>query len=309
MMEEKLRESLNSLRIIGTLKEMNLERKPTKAGDPSIMGNIVVTCEVGDKIHEHTVNIFAKKTSKLYKGYDTVINEYKASKDVGKENATRVQVVGNIDLNEYIASDGTMKSFNRNRGVFINRVNDPSVEDSAIFQAELIVKNLTPVTDKEGIETGEFNISGFTINYFGQPVELKNMIVGKDFADIITENYESNSTGKLTFAINNYVEVEEVEQEPLEESSGFGIQVDLNNEVKNYVNELRIIGGFPPYLDDRAYTDEQIVAAQKLRELQIQEVKNNVPAAPPQTANGFGANAAANTAPGPIDISDDDLPF
>lgn len=315
----QLRELLNSMRIIGTLKEMNLERRPNKK-DPSktqIQGNIVVMSEVAGKVSEHRIELFAFTTSKLAKGYETIMNEYKAADVVGKEAATRVQVTGNLDINDYMGQDQQLRTMNRNRGVFVNRIEDPAIQDEALLQAEIVVTNVTPATDKEGIETGELKLEGFSVGYNGTVIEFKNMIVGEDLADVISEHYEPGSTGKLTFAVNNYVEV--VEGAPKEDdgAAGFGMQVDLDNQVKNYVRELRVIGGFPPYLDEKAYTEEQIDLAKKTRALKLQEVKNNVPATPP-AAGGFGTNAAPKTTTnmdpfagtnGQIDISDDDLPF
>lgn len=317
--QTNLRELLNSQRIIGTLKEMNLERKQNKK-DPSkmqIQGNIVVMSETEGKVHEHRIELFAFTTSKLAKGYETVMREYKAADDVGKENATRVQVTGNIDINDYVGQDGELRTFNRNRGVFVNRVEDPSVQDEALAQVELVVTGVSPATDKDGVETGEYKIKGFTVGYNGTIIELKDMIVGEDLADVITEHYEVGSTGKLTFAVNNYAEVVETEVEATDESAGFGVQVDLDNTVKNYVRELRVVGGFPPYFDERAYSEEQIELAKKTRALKLQEIKNNVPAAPPTGAGGFGVNGTAPTTNAdpfantgsPIEISDDDLPF
>ena len=318
-----LRELLNSQRIIGTLKEMNLERKQNKK-DPSkmqIQGNIVVMSEVAGKVSEHRIELFAFTTSKLAKGYETVMKEYKAADVVGKENATRVQVTGNIDINDYMNGEGKLITSNRNRGVFVNRIDDPSIQDEALAQVELVITNVQPALDKDQLETGEYKLSGFTVGYNGTVIELKNMIVGTDLADVITEHYEVGSTGKLTFAVNNYVET--IEGAPKEDdgASGFGMQVDLDNTIKNYVRELRVVGGFPPYFDERAYTEEQVDLAKKTRALKLQEVKNAVPATPPKAAGGFGVNGAApsgNGAPAdpfggntgnPIDISDDDLPF
>lgn len=314
-----LKELLNSQRIVGTLKEMNLERKPNKK-DPSktqIQGNIVVMSEVAGKVSEHRIELFAFTTSKLAKGYETVMKEYKAADVVGKENATRVQVQGNIDINDYMGQDGQLRTMNRNRGVFVNRIDDPAIQDEALAQVELIITGVRPATDKEGLETGEYKLEGFTVGYNGTVIELKNIIVGEDLADVITEHYEVGATGKLTFAVNNYVEVVEGAPNENDGAAGFGMQVDLDNQVKNYVRELRVVGGFPPYFDERAYSEEQIDLAKKTRALKLQEIKNNVPATPPAGQGGFGVNGGGTKpttdpfggANGQIDIADDDLPF
>lgn len=324
--QKKLHELANNVRIVGTLKEVNLEVKPNK-NDPKvkqIMGTIVVLVEDKENncVHEHEVNLFAKDSSKLYKGYVTIMNEYKAADVVGKENADRIVVTGSIDENMYVGQDGTLKEFNRIRGLFVNRIDetaitrDPSlVNDSAIAQVEVVVENIRQLTDNDGIETGEYAIDAFTVGYNNSVVKLRNIVVGADLADVVTEHYEVNSTGKLTFAMNNYVELEERQEENpfTSNQGGFGIQVDISSgPIKKYVRELRVIGGFPPYLDERALDEEDIKFAKQIRALKIQEVKNNVPATPPvQTGvGGFGANAdpfATNSQS--IEISDDDLPF
>ena len=330
--QKKLRQMANNIRIVGTLKEINLEVKPNKndASIMQIMGDIVVTVvdKKHNRIHEHKINLFAKHTSKLYKGYLTVKNQFKASDDIKSgEVADRVSVTGNIDENIYMGSDATLKQFNRNRGLFVNRVDekalakDPSLaNDSAVAQLELVVTGIKAAADKEGIETGEYKIEGVTIGYENGVHNIHKMIVGEDLADVITENYEIGNTGKLTFAINNYAELAEVEEpDPFagQEDGGFGVQVDISDgPATKYVNELRVIGGFPPYFDEKALDEDDIKLAKQIHALKVQEVKNAVPAAPPaskQQAGGFGTDAAADPfASGQgntIDISDDDLPF
>lgn len=323
MSEQQLREMQNDIRITGTLKSVDLEVKPNKK-DPKvkqIMGSITVMVEdpINNRVHEHEINLFAKETSKLFKGYNTVKNEYRAADTVGKENADRVQIVGSLDENMYVSQDGKLKEFNRNRGLFVNRVTEEGLKDEAIAQLELLVNNITEKTDAEGVETGEYIIDAYHVGYNGNVIKVRNIVVGTDLADVITENYENGSTGKLTFALNNYVEVEEQEEtDPFAADlgeGGFGVQVDISNgPIKHYVRELRVIGGFPPYLDERALEEEDIQLVKQAHNLKVQEVKNSVPATPPtQTGvGGFGTNADPFIAPNgsaPVTITDDDLPF
>lgn len=313
MSDVNLKQLQNNLRITGSLKEMNLERKRTKKGEDAIMGHIVIASKIDDKLNEFRVEMFAKKTGKLYKSYNTIINEYQPAvaeggKGVGLAAATRLTIEGNIDINDYISQD-EMKTFNRFRGVFVRRVEDETVKDEAILQVELVVQNTLPHADKEGIENGEYKLQGFTVGYEQAIVPLFNMVVGTDLADVITEHYEPGSTGKLTFAVKSYQETEQAEEDPLADAAGFGVQVDLDNTVTTYVNELRVIGGLPPYLDGKELTEEEIAKAIQLRNLKLNEVKNSAAATPPvqQEAGGFGVNAS--TTDTGIDISDDDLPF
>jgi hypothetical protein len=330
--QKKLKELANAVRIVGTLKEINLEIKPNKK-DPSvtqIMGDLVVLVKdkQNNRINEHKVKLFAKDSGKLFKGYKTIKETYRSIDQDGAEYADRISVTGSISGNDFMNQAGELISTNDIRGLFINRVDeqalskDPSLaEDSAVAQIELVVNGIRPLTDREGVETGEYRIDGFTVGYNNGVTVLRNIVVGEDLADVINDNYSQNSTGKLTFAINHYVEVQEKPQSSLAEAGGFGVQVDIEGTVEKHVRELRVIGGFPPYYDERALEESDIQLAKQIRELRLQEIKNSVPSTPVQTGQGgFGANAQpgfgatpTNADPfanaGAIDISDEDLPF
>lgn len=328
--QKQLRELQNNIRIVGTLKSVDLEIKPNKK-DPTvkqIMGSITVITvdKVNNRVNEHELNLFAKESSKLYKGYLTIKNEYKPADSVGTENADRVQVTGSVNENIYKGNDETLKSFNRLRGLFVNRIEEgdlakqPSLaEDSAIAQIEIVSQGIEPITDKDGIETGEYRIKGFNVGYNNGVSNIKDMIIGEDLIDIIQENYSDEATGLLTFAINNYVELEEKKEDPFAEAQGgFGVQVDISNgPIKHYTRELRVIGGFPPYFDERALSEEDIQFAKQIHALKVQEAMNTQQSQQPQTggfgnANGFSRQQndpfAANAGM-KIDIKEDDLPF
>lgn len=328
--QKKLRELQNDIKIVGTLKEVNLEIGPNKK-DPTkiqIIGDIVVNQvdKVNNRINEHVIKLFAYKSGKLFKGYETVLNEFNAAQAAGIE--TRVSVTGSISENMYMnTTDNTLKQFNQLRGLFINRIDekmllqDPSLhEDSAVAQLEILVNGVRPVTDGDGIETGEYKVSAYTVGYKESVHNVHDIIVGEDLADVITEHYEPGATGKLTFAINNFVELEEAEeQEFVPEDGGFGVQVDISaGPIKRYTRELRVIGGFPAYFDDKAYDEDEIKFIKQIYDLRVQETKNAVPSTPPtQQGGGFGVaapqqgfNADPFANPGMIPtISDDDLPF
>jgi hypothetical protein len=325
--QKKLRELANNVRIVGTLKEVDLQVKPNKndASVMQIMGSITVTTvdKKNNQINEHKVNLFAKHTSKLYKGYVTIMNDFKSSSVVGSDAADRVQVTGSIDENLYMGN-GELKAFNRIRGLFVNRIDEQALtknpglaNDEAVAQLELLVKSVEPKTDREGVETDEMVVKAFSVGYNNGVHEIRDIIVGPELADVISENYEPNSTGLLTLKINNYAEIEETEEDPFaSQGEGFGVQVDIEGPVTRYTRELRVIGGFPPYLDGRELSEDDIALAKQIHALKVQDVKSSVPDTPPtQTgANGFGSNASSTNADpfatgGGIDISDDDLPF
>lgn len=324
--QKKLRELQNNIRVVGTLKEKNLEIKPNKTNPnvKQIMGNIVVEVVEGDQVNEIQINLFAKDSSKLYKGYLTIYNEFKALENFPREECDRVSVVGSVDENVYAGQDGALRKFNRFRGLFVNRVTPNDVakdaslaRDSAVAQIELLVTKVSNKTDKEGVETGELSVNALTVGYNNGVHELHDIVVGEDLAEVIEQNYEVGNTGMLTFKINNHVLLEDApEADPFAgQDGGFGVQVDITQgPIKNYVRELRVIGGMPPYFDERALEEEDIDFAKQIHALKLSEAMNNVPAAPPMTsgvAGGFGVNSGDPfSADAPkIDLSDDDLPF
>lgn len=316
----KLPELGNNVKIVGTLKEVNLEIKPNKK-DPKvkqIMGDVVVTVIENNKVHEHKAQLFAKDSSKLFKGYKTIKDTYKPSDVYGTEDADRVSIVGSITGNDFMNGQGELISINKVRGLFVNRIEEKDImkdaslaNDMAVAQLELVVTGFQEIT-KDDVPTGEYKIGGFTVGYNESVTELKNMVIGADLADAVQSMYTDNSTGKLTFKMNNYVEVVEKKKDGFDEVPGFGVQVDIAGTVEKRVNELRVIGGVPPYYDERALDEDKIKLAKQVRALHLEEVKNAVPAAPPKTqtkpAGGFGDDPFAQ--PGQtIDIKDDDLPF
>lgn len=324
----KLRELANGVSISGVLKEVNLEIKPNKK-DPrvkQIMGNIVVMVndQVRGVIHEHEINLFAKEGGKLYKGYVTIMNEYKPADQYGAANADLVTVTGSLDENVYV-SNGTLKEFNRIRGLFVNRV-DALEKHEAVAQLEVYIQSISDrevLQDGVGVPNGELNITALTVGYNNSVSKIGKIVVPANLADVIRENYIVGSTGKLNFEIVNYVEQTKVEQDPMAASEGFGMQVEVST-AKTYHRQFTVIGGFPPYYDERAISEDDARLMNQIRNVKIEEIKNSVPDTPPSTGvGGFGnANPGFGATPGfgaggdpfaankgPIEVSEDDLPF
>ena len=129
---ETLRELKNEVEIVGTLKSKEIEMRTSKrTGKDFVTGKLVVLVEEEDKVHEIPVSVFCMKSSKLYKGIETVSKEYKSIEEVGKENADRIKVSGNLTLNEYQNREGRLVQFNDVQGVFYNRIDNDEIKDEA----------------------------------------------------------------------------------------------------------------------------------------------------------------------------------
>ncbi|MEK5205267.1 hypothetical protein NST55_28925 [Bacillus sp. FSL R10-2789] len=308
----ELRQLSNSVEIVGTLKSKELEVKTSQAGNQYMSGKIVVQSVVDNKINEQTVKVFIMASSKLFKGIETVRNEYKTIDKDGKENADRIKVTGELTLNEYYNGQGNLVQFNEIKGVFFNRLDAANDQpDKAIASIETIVESFTERMDKDQLPTGEYNVTGFTVAWGSNVVELRNVIIGASLAQPFMDLYQPGSTGRLSFKLNNYVEIEEKEEEvqPAAPTHGFGSTetVEGSNIIKNFVNNIEIIGGDVPFFGTKEYTLEEIESAKRVRDLKLQTMQQPAPETP-QTNTGFGAGAPSDKDAPPETIDNNDMP-
>lgn len=290
---QALRQLQNTVEIVGTLKSINLEKKVSKKNNHYVKGNLVVESKTDGKIQETKVEVFIMKSSKLYKGIETVMREYKALDSLkADEVADRISVTGELVLNEYINAQNHLVSYNQVKGVFFNRLTPENDRpDKAIASVEVVVESFVPLLDSENLPTGDYSVNAFNVAYGPTIVELKNTIVKADLAQSFMDLYQPNSTGRITFQLNNYAEVKEVEVEVPQTQHGFGSTETVDTfEAKNYVNNIQVIGGDLPYMEPKAFTPEEIEEAKRLRSLAIQELSSSAPETPQSEPTGFGSN-------------------
>lgn len=295
--QDQLRQLSNSVEVIGKLKSKELEIKTSKNGNEYITGKLVVLSKIDDKLNETAIKIFIMKSSKLFKGIETVKNEYKAMDDVGEENSDRIKVTGELKLNEYYNSNGTLVQFNEVKGVFFNRLDTTNDQpDKALASIDVVIDSFEQKMDKDNLPTGDYSVNAFTVGFGNEVIELKNAIVKSDLAQAFMGLYQPGQTGRLTFKLNNYVEIEEKVEEVSAPTHGFGSTetVETNSVIKNYVNNLEIIGGDVPYFGSKEYSQEEIQKAKQIRNLKLTTLQQPAPAVP-QTNTGFGG--VPNTAP------------
>ena len=295
MEQAQLRQLQNSVEIIGTLKTKELEVKTSRAGNQYMSGKIVVVSKVDNIINETPIKVFIMATSKLFKGIETVNNEYKASDDVGIENADRVRITGELTLNEYYNKQEKLVQFNESKGVFFNRLNAENDQpDRAIASIDTVIESFVEKLDSDQLPTGDYTINGFTVGWGNEVIELKNTIVKAELASSFMSLYQPGQTGRLTFKLNNYVEIEEQTIESIAPvTHGFGSveTVDHDSIIKNYVNNLEIIGGDIPYFGTKEYTPEEIVKAKQVRTLKLQTLNQPAPTTP-KVNTGFGEGSS-----------------
>lgn len=294
MANSVLTELSNAAEVVGTVKKVELQEKVSqKTGKEMIMGTISVEVkENEERIHNIKVKVFSMKLTKagtvsgLYKGYKTVMEEWKAG--------DRVKITGSLGLQEYYSKSGNLVSFNEMKALFCNRLDEgDQTPDKAIATIDLVVKGMTPELDAESIPTGNLNVDAFTVGYNSTIIPLQNLIIAGDLGQQFQGMYAPNSTGKITMKINNYATVSK--QETPQVSHGFGSTTSVEDTiVKDYTNNLEIIGGDLPYQDGvNNYSMEDIEQADKNRQLALQELQQKVSAPATPQNNGFGSSQPA----------------
>lgn len=318
-MEQKLKEQVNQVELVGTLKSHNMEVRASKTdGSLYISGKARVEVIEEGNTNVITVSVFAKEGNKIFDGLQTVINEYvtteQAVEKTGDQNAKgeRIKVRGSLALEEYISTKTEkITSFNQVRGVFFNRIKPTdeafSAPDYTKGLVELNIVSITPKADATGIPTGELTVKAFSVGYNERIIPFDDLVVGVDLAAAFQAYFRPNTTAKLSLRIVNYAVAKE-EVAPAITTAAFGQSFDDINErvVYDYVNHIRIVGGDNPYTDFRALTPEQFETAARLRQTAIDSL--GTPAA---ATTGFtqGFGGTQQQSPHTQTAVDNNLPF
>lgn len=306
----ELRQCYNALTVVGTLKSKEVKYGTTANGDQTISIELLVVSNDEERINESRVKLWAKNTSKLYNSYVTIANEYKTIDDNGADEADRIKVLGSLEMNEYYSTNlSALVTRNALKGVFVNRL-DKDLKDETGAVVECIIAGITDEMTKEGKITGRKKVKLLTVGYQSSIHEIQNVYIGKELAAQFCQMYQVNSTGKLYLKVNNYVE--KVEEKP-EEKPVVGFGNPLSNmpdtAVKNYTNEIIIVGGDMPNVANR-FTMEQIGEINRLRDVSRNEKLSPAASTPP---SGFGAGFGDSPTNGgqffPGTIDDGDIPF
>lgn len=296
----EIKQAINQFKIIGTLKTKSLEK--TKVKDSNVIrGFLIIEVKEKQKVHNHRVNIYAREktmsgnTSKQYKGFQTVMNEYIA-KDDNEDEASYVEVKGNIDYNVYKTQFGEINENNRLRTNSVHRVDKEKPQQSkAVVE---VITDTYKTEMKNGEPTGYQLVNGLTVGYKGHGIKLPNLKSKseKDLSEIIPEH----TTIKATIQLNNYIVVSE--KKKTKEDLLFG-DTEEEEVVENhsFVNNFRLAVA---RMSEHQYSEEDIKAIKKNIQNSIKEAeaKDNKPKKKKKPEKDLLSGEQ-------IDISEDDLPF
>lgn len=303
-----LREAVNEVVIEGVVSEINIEEMG-EGNDVFLTGEVLIKTG-SDSVH--TVNVFSKKFNKegkestIFKGLQTIKNEYKSIAKYGEE-ADRIRITtGKLGLNEYVGGDGEIKSYPQISANFINRLKaGEEFNPRAEFEVEVVVKNIKPEI-KNDEETGRAIVDAIIPVYGGKVIEFRLVATKENgVSDYLFNNVEKGQTITLYGEVVNQTIVERREV-----GTGFGKPQEKIKSVT--VREFLITGGNPPLDedDDKAYSKEAIKKALVERETHHNEMKEKKKqqqnkSTSDKKSTGFGVKKENN----PVTISADDLPF
>lgn len=284
--------------VVGIVSENKLE-EVTKDGKTSIRGDLVIQT---DDINFVTFSVFVNETkddgseNKTYAGIKTVMNEYKSVAKVGRENATKVTVSGQIRPNSYVGRDGNVHVGIRHQSSFFNRYNGnpEEFEPHAWFELEMFISEIVPETytsgENIGDETGRAVVKGWMPTYNGiEPITL--IAPAEDgIAEAILDDYNPGETVKFYGNIVNSRAV-------IEETIPVKIGKPRVKVRTIYKNEMIITNASEAYGEDSdmptptPYDVEVIKKATADRELRLEEEKNKAkkpePTAKAKTSRGL----------------------
>lgn len=308
MAEKKLNQGLNRVEIVGTLKEKNLEIKKKEDGSEYITGKLTIKSEETNEIE---VSLFANKLtnegkeSSLFKGYKTILDEYVSSDEIATQElegvvADRVQVDGEIGVNDYFGKDG-LKSFSQVKGKFIKRVK-PEIEDKSSFDVEMYIQSIKPEKNKEQVETGRFVVQGILPIYNEKVIPIEFVVTDEDgVADFVESNFEKGQT------VNFWGKVVSAVTITSKKKKGFG--KDNENINSSTKRELLITGGDEDaYEEDKAFDSALIKKALGERQIYLNELeqKSKEKGNKKESKKGFGAGKTNKPT---IEVDDEDIPF
>ena len=275
MAETNLRQAESKVTVRGILSEKSLEQKH-EDGDDIISGKLVV--QTSD-INFITFPIYQKKTTKsgktnpAYKSLETVLHEYHSVAEVGRDEATHV------DIHSGQFAPYTNKQTGRSnsgiRASFFSRIEAGTYEPCADIELEVFITGVTPETykygDSAGEETGSALIKGWFPTYNGiEPVECVAPVEDGVADAFLGADYKYGDTVKLFGEIVN-TRVEKTREIPVKIG-----KPKIEREV-SYVNEIVVTGATEAYDADNGddpFSTDAVNSAVKEREIELESGSN-----------------------------------
>ena len=237
-----------------------------------------------------------------YTNLKQLIGENNTVNRVGKQNAARVRISGNIEINDFYTRDDELVSAQRLRGSFCHFLNvTEPLEGGAIFKGDMLI---TFAGEQEYPTTGDthYALMGFMFDWNKAVLPVNFDATTKEGEKFFESQDITPSTpyfGTVWGSINSTT-VEQAAQEPVE-NIGFGAPVV--SEARTFTSRVWGVEGatMPLELDETTVTAEDVQKALQDRETYLAEQKARAAAYRARQENGastaFGGPKVEKTSP------------
>ena len=236
------RTKTNKVYIVGTIAEVDVEERTSKANKNFISGKVVIKSVVDEKENLIEVRVIAMEKNK-----DGSTNkQFTAYKNLPAMLGKRVRVSGELN-DESMIADGQIRHFNTIRGNFFNNARADEVDTCTFEYSGFVTKGIVERKTKED-ETIGYRIEIAQANYNDTNLKVIRFDIHKNdvnIAQAIESNYIVGSTVKIQGKISYETRIETREEEV-----SFG---EANKKTVVFTDKVyRITGGSEPLEEDSA---------------------------------------------------------
>lgn len=276
-----LQQKENIVKIEGILSEVDIKLGSFKKNgvDTNSIGG-VIKIRVNQEINgtetelEIPVHMFASQyTNKgtpnpAYESIARIMNEYVSIAASDVDHADRVRITnGQLQMNEYYGQNGNLVAFPRVTASFVTKIKKDECRPCATFSVVFMIGNKGFETDRDGIETDKYKITGMVPQYGGKIDVMPFYAINKGVIDGVSNYWNEGDTvkaaGKLNFTSKTETRKVEVDfGEPQEETRTIS------------VSELIITGGSSSPLEGEfALNTDDVTAALAERKARLAALK------------------------------------
>lgn len=252
--------TVNTLNVVGLLKEVNLTQATSQTGRDYIRGTLTIDTGSEDAPNEVKVNVFqmADKKDKKNPGqfvkddrFDTLL-KFMTPEAID----TKVSVSGSIANNIFVDREGETIKGTQLEGGFYNIPGNGKIGNQ--FRVTMAITSVTMETDREGEETGSAVVKGYGYNFMGVQIPMSFYVdneagvehfmnLGADPSNIIFKDV--------------WGRIENVQLAPKTEESAFGEAFEVQS---TFTRTRRVITGTE--MTEREITDEVLEFFKKGKE-------------------------------------------
>ena len=279
-----LKQSENRVKIEGILSEVDLGPKSFKKNgiDVNAIGGIIKirvnqVINGADTELEIPVHMFASEFTNAggpnpaYESISRVMKEFTSIAAGGIDNADRIRITGaQITMNEYYGQSGNLISFPRITASFATKIRKDECRPEASFTAIFVIGEKGYETDKDGVETDHYKITGILPQYGGKVDVVPFYAINPGVIEAVSNYWNPGDTvkanGKLNFTSRTETKLVEVD---------FGEPTEQTRTVS--VSELIITGGSSTPLEgDFAIDNDEVATALAERKARLATLKDKV---------------------------------